>query len=182
MSFDRAELREILDLYARKVAEGEWRDYALDFTAQKAVFSIFRRTSEFALYQIEKTPRLARKQGAYRGGRGNRSRPQARARAAPRPCRARQEAEARFGLSPVTSTFRASRAGYLTGSVPACKKPRAGGAFLLSVKGGTLLVPSAGQVEQRLEDVDEIQVEHQGSVHRFLRRHLVVVAARNTFP
>lgn len=65
VSFDRHELREILDLYARKVAEGEWRDYALDFSAQRAVFSIFRRSSEFALYRIEKAPRLARKQGAY---------------------------------------------------------------------------------------------------------------------
>lgn len=65
VSFDRRELREILDLYARKVAEGEWRDYALDFCAQKAVFSIFRRSSELALYRIEKVPRLARKQGAY---------------------------------------------------------------------------------------------------------------------
>jgi hypothetical protein len=65
VAFDRHELRAILDLYARKVAEGEWRDYALDFSAQKAVFSIFRRSSEFALYRIEKVPRLARKQGAY---------------------------------------------------------------------------------------------------------------------
>ncbi|HYP58017.1 MAG TPA: DUF2794 domain-containing protein [Beijerinckia sp.] len=65
VSFDRAELREILNLYGRKVAEGEWRDYALDFTAQKAVFSIFRRASEFPLYRIEKNPKLARKQGAF---------------------------------------------------------------------------------------------------------------------
>ncbi len=65
VSFDRAELREILNLYGRKVAEGEWRDYAVDFTAQKAVFSIYRRSSECALYRIEKTPKLAKKQGAY---------------------------------------------------------------------------------------------------------------------
>jgi len=65
VSFDRDELRAILDLYARKVAEGEWRDYALDFSAQKAVFSVFRRASEYALYRIEKVPRLARKQGAF---------------------------------------------------------------------------------------------------------------------
>jgi hypothetical protein len=65
VSFDRHELREILNLYGRKVACGEWRDYAIDFSAQKAVFSIFRRTSEFALYHIEKNPRLARKQGAF---------------------------------------------------------------------------------------------------------------------
>ena len=65
VSFDRMELREILGLYGRKVAEGEWRDYAMDFTPNKAVFSIFRRTSEFPLYRIEKDPKLARKQGAY---------------------------------------------------------------------------------------------------------------------
>ncbi len=65
VSFDRRELREILNLYGRKVAEGEWRDYAIDFTAQKAVFSIFRRASECPLYRIEKNPKLARKQGAY---------------------------------------------------------------------------------------------------------------------
>ena len=65
VSFNRAELRSILDLYARKVAEGEWRDYAIDFTRDKAVFSVFRRTSEVPLYRIEKDPKLARRQGAY---------------------------------------------------------------------------------------------------------------------
>jgi hypothetical protein len=65
VSFNRAELRSILDLYARKVAEGEWRDYAIDFMRDKAVFSVFRRTSEVPLYRIEKDPRLARRQGAY---------------------------------------------------------------------------------------------------------------------
>jgi len=65
VSFNRAELRTILDLYARKVADGEWRDYAIDFTRDKAVFSVFRRTSEFPVYRIEKDLRLARRQGAY---------------------------------------------------------------------------------------------------------------------
>lgn len=65
VSFNRAELRTILDLYARKVADGEWRDYAIDFTREKAVFSVFRRTSEIPLYRIEKDPKLARRQGAY---------------------------------------------------------------------------------------------------------------------
>jgi len=65
VSFDRHELREILNLYGRKVAEGEWRDYAIDFTTQEAVFSIFRRASEYPLYRIFKNPRLARKQGAF---------------------------------------------------------------------------------------------------------------------
>src|SRR5829696_1552372 len=65
VSFDRHELRAILDLYGRKVAAGEWRDYAIDFTSEKAVFSIFRRSSEVPLYRIENDPRLARRQGAY---------------------------------------------------------------------------------------------------------------------
>jgi Protein of unknown function (DUF2794) len=65
ISFDRDELREIFNLYGRKVCDGEWRDYGIDFTSEKAVFSIYRRASECALYRIEKTPRLARKQGVY---------------------------------------------------------------------------------------------------------------------
>lgn len=65
VAFTIHELREILNLYGRKVVAGEWRDYAMDFNREKAVFSVFRRTSECPLYTIEKSPRLARKQGAY---------------------------------------------------------------------------------------------------------------------
>lgn len=65
VSFDRSELRQILNLYGRKVAEGEWRDYAIDFLKDMAVFSVFRRTSEMPLYRIVKNPALARRQGAY---------------------------------------------------------------------------------------------------------------------
>jgi len=63
--FDRQELNAIMDLYGRMVSAGEWRDYAIDFGRQVAVFSIYRRASEVPLYRIEKDPRLARKQGAY---------------------------------------------------------------------------------------------------------------------
>ena len=63
--FDREELRKLFDLYGRKVAEGEWRDYALDFLKDRAVFSVFRRATEYPLYRVEKDPRLARRQGAY---------------------------------------------------------------------------------------------------------------------
>jgi hypothetical protein len=65
IAFDRRELMEILAVYGRKVAAGEWRDYAIDFGREKAVFSVYRRTSEWPLYRIEKNPRNARKQGAY---------------------------------------------------------------------------------------------------------------------
>ena len=65
VAFNIQELREILNVYGRKVAAGEWRDYAMDFGREKAVFSVFRRTSEYPLYRIEKNPKLARKQGAF---------------------------------------------------------------------------------------------------------------------
>jgi uncharacterized protein DUF2794 len=63
--FNRRELEAILRVYGRRVAAGEWRDYALDFGRDKAVFSVFRHTSEVPLYRIEKCPELARRQGAY---------------------------------------------------------------------------------------------------------------------
>ena len=66
VSFDRRELDTILRVYGRKVAEGEWRDYAIDHLIDRAVFSIFRRASEMPMYRVEKVPAAARKQGAYR--------------------------------------------------------------------------------------------------------------------
>ncbi|MFL6824974.1 MAG: DUF2794 domain-containing protein [Bradyrhizobium sp.] len=72
IAFDRRELMAILTLYGRKVAAGEWRDYAIDHGTDKAVFSIFHRTAESPLYRIEKAPKQGRKLGLYsvvaRGG------------------------------------------------------------------------------------------------------------------
>ena len=65
VTFDRRELDRILGLYGRMVAAGEWRDYAIDFLKDRAVFSVFRRSSEVPIYRIEKNPSLARRQGAY---------------------------------------------------------------------------------------------------------------------
>ena len=65
VTFDRRELNRIFSLYGRKVAAGEWRDYAIDFLKDRAVFSVFRRASEVPIYRIEKNPKLARRQGAY---------------------------------------------------------------------------------------------------------------------
>ena len=47
------------------VAANEWRDYAIDHLADRAVFSVFRRASETPLFRIVKDPSLARRQGAY---------------------------------------------------------------------------------------------------------------------
>jgi hypothetical protein len=65
IAFDRTELDQILRIYGRKVAAGEWRDYAIDCLAERAVFSIYRHASEVPLFRIEKQPRHARRQGAY---------------------------------------------------------------------------------------------------------------------
>jgi hypothetical protein len=58
-------LTRILNVYGRRVAAGEWRDYAIDALADRAVFSIYRHASEAPIYRIEKVPALARRQGAY---------------------------------------------------------------------------------------------------------------------
>jgi len=65
VAFDRRELQVIMGLYGRMVAAGEWRDYAMDFLRDKAVFSIFRRSSEMPLYRIVKDPELRHRQGMY---------------------------------------------------------------------------------------------------------------------
>ena len=65
VAFDRHELNLILRVYGRMVAAGEWRDYAIDHLKDRAVFSIFRRTTEMPLFRVEKDPALARRQGTY---------------------------------------------------------------------------------------------------------------------
>ncbi|MFT3988489.1 DUF2794 domain-containing protein [Aestuariivirga sp.] len=65
VAFDRRELTTILGLYGNKVATGEWRDYAMEFGRDTAVFSVFRRSSEVPLYRIVKDPALSRRQGMY---------------------------------------------------------------------------------------------------------------------
>ena len=63
--FDRKELSTILSVYGRKVAAGEWRDYAIGAGREAAVFAVFQRTAEMPLYRIEKRPKLRLKQGLY---------------------------------------------------------------------------------------------------------------------
>jgi hypothetical protein len=65
IAFDRAELAFILSLYGKMVAAGEWRDYAMSFLREVAVFSVFRRATEHPLFRIEKRPELRNRQGQY---------------------------------------------------------------------------------------------------------------------
>jgi hypothetical protein len=63
--WDRRELDALLNVYGRRVAAGDWRDYAMSGLRDVAVFSVYRRASEMPLYRIEKRPKLRNRQGAY---------------------------------------------------------------------------------------------------------------------
>ena len=65
VGFERDELQRILDLYGRMVAAGEWRDYAMDFGKEAAVFCAYRRAAEYPQARIEKRPALRSKQGMW---------------------------------------------------------------------------------------------------------------------
>lgn len=52
--FDRSELCRLLALYSRRVADGEWRDYAIGQQAGRAVFAVFRHTLDRPLFTISK--------------------------------------------------------------------------------------------------------------------------------
>lgn len=65
VGFSRDELTRILDFYGRMVAAGEWRDYAMDFTRDVAVFAAFRRAAERPQARLEKRPALRNKQGMW---------------------------------------------------------------------------------------------------------------------
>jgi hypothetical protein len=63
--FERREFDLIMSLYGRGQMADEWRDYAIDDGNDCVVFSMFRRASERPLYQIEKRPALANRQGQW---------------------------------------------------------------------------------------------------------------------
>ena len=65
MSFRKDEINLIMSLYGQMVSKGVWKDYAISFLKDKAVFSIYRRAPEYCLYRSEKTPSLKKKQGQY---------------------------------------------------------------------------------------------------------------------
>lgn len=56
VSFNQQELRQLLNVYSRRVVTGEWRDYAIDHEAGIAVFSIFRHTRDAPLFKVAKVP------------------------------------------------------------------------------------------------------------------------------
>ena len=47
------------------MVSGDWRDYAIDFLRDRALFSVYRQHSERPLYVVEKNPKLRDRQGQY---------------------------------------------------------------------------------------------------------------------
>ena len=50
--FEKNELKIILDLYAKMVSEGSWKDYGLNISNRQVSFSVFKNAAENALYKI----------------------------------------------------------------------------------------------------------------------------------
>ena len=52
--FNKKELKSILNLYAKMVSSGEWKDYGLSISKKEVSFNVYRRTTEFPAYKITK--------------------------------------------------------------------------------------------------------------------------------
>ena len=63
--FEKDELKIILDLYAKMVSEGSWKDYGLNISSKQVSFSVFRNAAENALYKICKNFRPKNKNLTY---------------------------------------------------------------------------------------------------------------------
>ena len=63
--FEKEELKVILDLYAKMVSEGSWKDYGLSISNKQVSFSVFRNAAESALYKICKNFRPKNKNLKY---------------------------------------------------------------------------------------------------------------------
>ena len=55
--FNKNELKLILNLYAKMVSGGEWKDYGLSISKKEVSFNVYQRTSEFPAYRITKNLR-----------------------------------------------------------------------------------------------------------------------------
>ena len=65
VSFSRQELKRLLAIYSERVADGEWRDYAIDHRQGMAAFAVFRHSFEWPLYVITKFAESSSRQGAF---------------------------------------------------------------------------------------------------------------------
>ena len=63
--FNKKELQIILNLYAKMVSNGEWKDYGLSISKREVSFNIYHRTSDFPLYKITKNLKPKNKNQKY---------------------------------------------------------------------------------------------------------------------
>ena len=63
--FNKIELQLILNLYAKMVSSGEWKDYGLTITKREVSFNVYYRTSEFPVYRITKNLKPKNKNEKY---------------------------------------------------------------------------------------------------------------------
>ena len=63
--FNKAELKLILNLYAKMVSGGEWKDYGLSISKSEVSFNVYHRTSEFPVYKITKNLKAKNKYEIY---------------------------------------------------------------------------------------------------------------------
>ena len=63
--FEKNELKVILDLYAKMVSEGSWKDYGLNISSKQVSFNVFKNAAENALYKICKNFRPNNKNLKY---------------------------------------------------------------------------------------------------------------------
>jgi len=63
--FEKNELKIILDLYAKMVSEGSWRDYGLSISSRQVRFSVFKNAAENAVYNISKNFKPSNKNLKY---------------------------------------------------------------------------------------------------------------------
>ena len=63
--FEKKELKIILDLYAKMVSEGSWKDYGLSISSKQVGFRVFKNATENAMYKICKNFKPSNKNLKY---------------------------------------------------------------------------------------------------------------------
>ena len=63
--FNKTELQLILNLYAKMVSSGEWKDYGLSISKREVSFNVYHRTAEFPIYKITKNLKPKNKNEKY---------------------------------------------------------------------------------------------------------------------
>ena len=71
--FDKMELKLILNLYAKMVSSGDWKDYGLSISKKEISFNVYHRTSDFPVYKITKNfkPKTKNEKYIIKNGQNN---------------------------------------------------------------------------------------------------------------